>query len=133
MGVSYQEKAKLDGDKGISFSGTRNRIHALGKQIDADIERDIAKLPPDVADGLALGGEYGGAATYVAEHSPRGKRGAFTSWIQTTATLGFFLSLLIVLGSRLLVGEARFSEWGCVFHFCFLSCWFRCQPGYVCH
>ncbi|WP_447340955.1 MFS transporter, partial [Mycobacterium tuberculosis] len=48
--------------------------------------------------GLALGGEYGGAATYVAEHSPHGKRGAYTSWIQTTATLGLFLSLLVILG-----------------------------------
>src|ERR1700687_1109309 len=51
--------------------------------------------------GLALGGEYGGAATYVAEHSPKGKRGAYTSWIQTTATLGLFLSLLVILGCRL--------------------------------
>jgi MFS family permease len=51
--------------------------------------------------GLALGGEYGGAATYVAEHSPRGKRGAYTSWIQTTATLGLFLSLLVILGCRI--------------------------------
>ena len=62
--------------------------------------------------GLALGGEYGGAATYVAEHSPRGKRGAFTSWIQTTATLGLFLSLLVILGTRTLIGEAAFAEWG---------------------
>ena len=50
--------------------------------------------------GLALGGEYGGAATYVAEHSPQGRRGYFTSWIQTTATLGLFLSLLVILGVR---------------------------------
>ena len=49
--------------------------------------------------GLALGGEYGGAATYVAEHAPMGKRGAYTSWIQTTATLGLFLSLMIILGT----------------------------------
>ena len=48
--------------------------------------------------GLALGGEYGGAATYVAEHAPHGKRGAYTSWIQTTATLGLFLSLMVILG-----------------------------------
>ena len=48
--------------------------------------------------GLALGGEYGGAATYVAEHAPHGKRGAYTSWIQTTATLGLFLSLIVILG-----------------------------------
>ena len=62
--------------------------------------------------GLALGGEYGGAATYVAEHSPHGKRGAYTSWIQTTATLGLFLSLLVILGTRTLMGEAAFSDWG---------------------
>ena len=62
--------------------------------------------------GLALGGEYGGAATYVAEHSPHGKRGAYTSWIQTTATLGLFLSLLVILGVRTWLGEQAFGEWG---------------------
>ena len=61
--------------------------------------------------GLALGGEYGGAATYVAEHSPQGKRGAYTSWIQTTATLGLFLSLLVILGVRTATGEAAFADW----------------------
>ena len=62
--------------------------------------------------GLALGGEYGGAATYVAEHAPIGKRGAYTSWIQTTATLGLMLSLMVILGTRTAVGEAAFSDWG---------------------
>ncbi len=62
--------------------------------------------------GLALGGEYGGAATYVAEHSPQGKRGAYTSWIQTTATLGLFLSLLVILGVRNMMGEKDFGDWG---------------------
>ena len=62
--------------------------------------------------GLALGGEYGGAATYVAEHAPHGKRGAYTSWIQTTATLGLFLSLLIILGVRTAIGEEAFKLWG---------------------
>ncbi len=62
--------------------------------------------------GLALGGEYGGAATYVAEHSPHGKRGAYTAWIQTTATLGLFLSLMVILGTRTLIGEAAFADWG---------------------
>ena len=62
--------------------------------------------------GLALGGEYGGAATYVAEHAPHGKRGAYTSWIQTTATLGLFLSLMVILGTRTAVGEAAFADWG---------------------
>jgi MFS family permease len=62
--------------------------------------------------GLALGGEYGGAATYVAEHAPHGKRGAYTSWIQTTATLGLFLSLIVILGVRTVVGEDAFAAWG---------------------
>jgi MFS family permease len=62
--------------------------------------------------GLALGGEYGGAAVYVAEHAPHGKRGAYTSWIQTTATLGLFLSLLVILGVRTAMGEAAFADWG---------------------
>jgi hypothetical protein len=65
-----------------------------------------------ILQGLALGGEYGGAATYVAEHAPHGKRGAFTSWIQTTATLGLFLSLMVILGTRTAIGEAAFAEWG---------------------
>ena len=62
--------------------------------------------------GLALGGEYGGAATYVAEHAPQGKRGAYTAWIQTTATLGLFLSLMVILGTRTAIGEAEFAAWG---------------------
>jgi MFS family permease len=62
--------------------------------------------------GLALGGEYGGAATYVAEHAPQGKRGLFTSWIQTTATLGLFAALLMVIGTRTALGEDAFKEWG---------------------
>ncbi|MYM28411.1 MFS transporter [Duganella sp. CY15W] len=65
-----------------------------------------------ILQGLALGGEYGGAATYVAEHAPHGKRGAFTSWIQTTATLGLFLSLLVILGTRTAIGEEAFNAWG---------------------
>ena len=62
--------------------------------------------------GLALGGEYGGAATYVAEHAPHGKRGAYTSWIQTTATLGLFLSLLVIMGCRTALGTEQFEAWG---------------------
>ena len=65
-----------------------------------------------MCQGLALGGEYGGAATYVAEHAPHGKRGAYTSWIQTTATLGLFLSLLVILGVRTTLGEEKFQDWG---------------------
>ena len=60
--------------------------------------------------GLALGGEYGGAATYVAEHAPANRRGFYTSWIQTTATLGLFLSLGIILGVRRLVGVEEFTN-----------------------
>jgi MFS family permease len=65
-----------------------------------------------LAQGLALGGEYGGAATYVAEHAPQGRRGYYTSWIQTTATLGFFLSLAVILACRLGFGEEAFRDWG---------------------
>ena len=62
--------------------------------------------------GLALGGEYGGAATYVAEHAPKGRRGFFTAWIQTTATLGLFLSLLVIMACRTLMGNEVFEDWG---------------------
>jgi len=65
-----------------------------------------------LVQGLALGGEYGGAATYVAEHAPPGKRGLYTSWIQTTATLGLFAALLITIACRTLLGEEAFSAWG---------------------
>ena len=65
-----------------------------------------------LAQGLALGGEYGGAAIYVAEHAPHEKRGAYTAWIQTTATLGLFLSLLVILGCRLSMDKESFEAWG---------------------
>jgi len=65
-----------------------------------------------LVQGLALGGEYGGAAIYVAEHAPANKRGYYTSWIQTTATLGLFMALLLILGIRTAMGEAAFSDWG---------------------
>jgi MFS family permease len=66
-----------------------------------------------ILQGLALGGEYGGAATYVAEHAPHGKRGAYTSWIQTTATLGLFLSLMVIYLTRTTMGEPAFTaDWG---------------------
>jgi MFS family permease len=60
--------------------------------------------------GLALGGEYGGAATYVAEHAPHTKRGFYTSWIQTTATVGLLLALMVILGTRTYFGEEKFAE-----------------------
>ncbi len=65
-----------------------------------------------LAQGLALGGEYGGAATYIAEHAPAHKRGAFTAWIQTTATMGLFLSLLVILACRAMLTEDQFKDWG---------------------
>lgn len=65
-----------------------------------------------LVQGLALGGEYGGAATYVAEHAPEGRRGFYTSWIQTTATLGLFLSLGVILFTRSAIGSEAFYEWG---------------------
>jgi MFS family permease len=65
-----------------------------------------------LVQGLALGGEYGGAATYVAEHAPDNKRGFFTSFIQTTATLGLFAALLVVIGTRSIMGEEAFADWG---------------------
>src|SRR5690242_11628140 len=65
-----------------------------------------------IVQGLALGGEYGGAATYVAEHAPHEKRGLLTAWIQTTATLGLFLSLGVILITRESVGQDAFNAWG---------------------
>ena len=83
--------------------------------------------------GLALGGEYGGAATYVAEHAPQGRRGFYTSWIQTTATLGLFMSLLVILFTRTITGEKDFAEWGwrvpflLSFFLLLISIWIRLQ------
>ena len=71
----------------------------------------IALIVSRLIQGLALGGEYGGAATYVAEHAPAGKRGLYTSWIQTTATLGLFLSLIIIIAARSHFGEDAFKAW----------------------
>ncbi len=65
-----------------------------------------------VLQGLALGGEYGGAATYVAEHAPDSQRGFYTSWIQTTATMGIVLALLVILVCRLALGDQAFGDWG---------------------
>jgi MFS family permease len=71
----------------------------------------IALVVMRLIQGLALGGEYGGAATYVAEHAPEGKRGLYTSWIQTTATLGLFLSLIVIIAVRTQLGEDAFKAW----------------------
>lgn len=76
------------------------------------IAAPIILLVMRLIQGLALGGEYGGAATYVAEHAPTHKRGLYTSWIQTTATAGLFASLLVVIGIRVVLGEETFGDWG---------------------
>ncbi|SNS17394.1 Sugar transporter [Sphingomonas laterariae] len=78
----------------------------------AGVAAPIALVLLRLLQGLALGGEYGGAATYVAEHAPNHRRGLYTSFIQTTATLGLFAALLVVIGVRTLVGEAAFADWG---------------------
>ncbi|MCA0242845.1 MAG: MHS family MFS transporter [Proteobacteria bacterium] len=76
------------------------------------IAAPIVLIALRLLQGLALGGEYGGAATYVAEHAPHGRRGAYTAWIQTTATVGLMLALMVILGTRLYVGEKEFADWG---------------------
>jgi MFS family permease len=65
-----------------------------------------------VVQGLSLGGEFGGASTYVAEHAPRGRLGYFTSWVQSCSAAGFVLSLAAIVGTRLLLGDAAFADWG---------------------
>lgn len=80
--------------------------HSIG------IAAPIALVVLRLMQGLAIGGEYGGAATYVAEHAPQGKRGLFTGWIQTTANIGLLLSLIIIIGTRTLIGEEAFADWG---------------------
>ena len=76
------------------------------------IAAPICLIALRLMQGLALGGEYGGAATYVAEHAPHKKRGAYTAWIQTTATVGLMLALMVILGTRLTLGEKEFAAWG---------------------
>jgi len=76
------------------------------------IAAPIVLIALRLVQGLALGGEYGGAAIYVAEHAPHDKRGFYTSWIQTTATLGLFMALLLILGIRTAMGEQAFGDWG---------------------
>ena len=76
------------------------------------IAAPIVLVAMRLVQGLALGGEYGGAATYVAEHAPHGKRGFYTSFIQITATAGLMISLLVIVGVRSVIGEAAFAEWG---------------------
>jgi MFS family permease len=87
-------------------------IGLLPSYASAGIIAPVILIGLRLAQGLALGGEYGGAAIYVAEHAPKNKRGLYTSWIQTTATLGLFMALLLVLGIRTSIGEPAFVAWG---------------------
>lgn len=80
--------------------------HSIG------IAAPIALVVLRLVQGLALGGEYGGAATYVAEHAPQHRRGLYTGWIQTTANCGLLLSLAVIIGTRTVVGEEAFADWG---------------------
>ena len=87
-------------------------VGLLPSYASAGIVAPIALVVLRLLQGLALGGEYGGAATYVAEHAPNNKRGLYTSFIQTTATLGLFAALLVVIGVRTAIGEEAFADWG---------------------
>jgi MFS family permease len=94
------------------MGGATFAVGLLPSYATAGVTAPILLIALRLLQGLALGGEYGGAATYVAEHAPPGKRGFFTSWIQTTATLGLFAALLVVIGTRTYVGEDAFKAWG---------------------
>jgi len=94
------------------MGGATFAVGLLPSYATAGVMAPVLLLALRLLQGLALGGEYGGAATYVAEHAPPGKRGFFTSWIQTTATLGLFAALLVVIGTRTYVGEDAFKAWG---------------------
>jgi MFS family permease len=94
------------------MGGSTFAVGLLPSYASAGVIAPIALLSFRLLQGLALGGEYGGAATYVAESAPPGKRGLFTSYIQTTATLGLFGALLVVIGTRLGLGEEAFKAWG---------------------
>jgi MFS family permease len=94
------------------MGGSTFAVGLLPSYASAGVMAPIMLLTLRLLQGLALGGEYGGAATYVAENAPPGKRGLFTSYIQTTATLGLFGALLVVIGTRLGLGEDAFKAWG---------------------
>jgi len=94
------------------MGGATFAVGLLPNYASIGVAAPIALLALRLLQGLALGGEYGGAATYVAEHAPAGKRGFYTSWIQTTATLGLFAALLVVIGTRTWLGEDAFKVWG---------------------
>jgi MFS family permease len=94
------------------MGGATFLVGLLPSYASVGVAAPIALVALRLLQGLALGGEYGGAATYVAEHAPQGKRGLYTSWIQTTATLGLFAALLVVIGTRTALGEEAFKTWG---------------------
>ncbi len=94
------------------MGGATFLVGMLPSYASVGVAAPIALVALRLLQGLALGGEYGGAATYVAEHAPAGKRGLYTSWIQTTATLGLFAALLVVIGTRTWIGEDAFKVWG---------------------
>ncbi len=96
----------------LIMGGATAAIGFLPTYEQAGIVAPILLVSLRLLQGLALGGEYGGAATYVAEHAPEGRRGYFTSFIQTTATLGLFLSIGVILTTRLNLGEDAFKAWG---------------------
>jgi MFS family permease len=94
------------------MGGATFAVGLLPSYASAGVIAPVLLVALRLLQGLALGGEYGGAATYVAEFAPAGKRGLYTSWIQTTATLGLFLALLVVIGTRTYIGEDAFKAWG---------------------
>jgi Sugar (and other) transporter len=94
------------------MGGATFAVGLLPSYASLGVSAPVLLLALRLLQGLALGGEYGGAATYVAEFAPAGKRGFFTSWIQTTATLGLFAALLVVIGTRTALGEEAFKAWG---------------------
>jgi MFS family permease len=94
------------------MGGSTFAVGLLPSYATAGVLAPILLISLRLLQGLALGGEYGGAATYVAENSPPGKRGLFTSFIQTTATLGLFAALLVVIATRTSLGEDAFKAWG---------------------
>ena len=94
------------------MGGATFAVGLLPSYASVGVTAPVLLLALRLLQGLALGGEYGGAATYVAENAPPGKRGLYTSWIQTTATLGLFAALLVVIGTRTNMGEDAFKAWG---------------------
>src|SRR6201998_3998630 len=94
------------------MGGATFLVGLLPNYASAGIFAPLARAILRLLQGLALGGEYGGAATYVAEHAPSGKRGFYTSFIQTTATLGLFLSIIVIVIVRTQMGEKDFADWG---------------------